>query len=277
MNFKTIFSLFSTETAPYIFIAILGILTIGVLVFYSLYDARQIHYRFLTVGSHKLRTPLSKISVATAELLHRKEAADARKETYVFEKYDERLLRQIAVENQRLIGLVNLLLEVSETEVGHAHYDYTEFNIIKLISETLRAYQNSQWRNDRIFLEFESALKELSVYADRRRVGSAIQVLLENAITYSPGGGKIIVRVKKQRNNVIVSILDHGMGIIKSEKRRIFNKFYRGDRALRMDTEGTGVGLFLARRIIEGHRGKLWFESEGERKGSAFYFSLPQR
>ena len=275
MNFKTIFSLFSTETAPYIFIAILGVLTIGVLIFYAIFDARHIQYRFLTVGSHKLRTPLSKINVATAELLHRKEAADARKESYIFEKYDERLLRQIAVENQRLIGLVNLLLEVSLNEEGYAQYDYTEFDIIELIRDVLTAYQNSQWRNDRVFLEFESSKKEIVIHADRKRIGSAIQVLLENAIIYSPSGGKVTIGVEKQKRSVIVSVMDHGMGITRSEKRRIFNKFYRGDRALRIDTEGTGIGLFLAQHIIEGHRGNIWFESEGERKGSVFYFSLP--
>ncbi len=253
----------------------LAIALILVLVLSVTSEARKVRYRFITVGSHKLRTPLSKIKVAVSELIQKKEAADVRKESYVLEDYDERMLRQITVEANRLVGLVNLLLEVSESEQKNSNYRFEAFNIIELTRGILTSYQNSQWRNDRVFIDLEAEDGELYVKADKHRIGSVVQVLLENAITYSPAGGKITVLIKKRRKSMLISITDHGMGITEKEKRYLFTKFYRSERALSVDTEGTGVGLFLAKHIVEGHGGEMWFESMGKFKGSTFYFTLP--
>ncbi len=245
------------------------------IVLYFTAEARRIKYRFITIGSHKLRTPLSKIKGVVAELLQKKEAANFRKEAYVLNDYDERMLRQIAVENNRLVGLVNLLLEVSESEKGRPKYHFEKGDVVSMVREILTSYQDSQWRNNLVFIEFQANEEYLFACIDKKRIYSVIQVLLENAIIYSPAGGQIIVSIKRDKKKIIVAVQDHGIGILGKEKKYIFSKFYRSDRALHIDTEGTGIGLFLAKHIVEGHGGKLWFESQGEHEGSTFYFTLP--
>lgn len=252
------------------------VLSSTLIAFYVIREIRKVRYKFLTVGSHKLRTPLSKIGVAVAEILEAKEGADARGEKLVIKDYEKGLLHQIAIEQQRLVGLVNLLLEVSEREAGRARYIKKRFDMVLLIREILQGYQTSRWRNDRVFIDFESGENELLVCADRRRIASVLQVLLENSIIYSPSGGRIVVVLKQRKRSAIVSVLDQGIGVSKGERRHIFRKFYRGDRAFRVDTEGTGVGLFLAKHIVAGHGGKIWFESDGEGRGSVFHFSIPR-
>ncbi len=244
-------------------------------VLYFTAEARSIRYRFITIGSHKLRTPLSKIKGAVAELLQKKEAANFRKESYELSDYDERMLHQIAIENNRLVGLVNLLLEVSESEKGRPKYHFEKSDMVSIVREILTSYQNSQWRNNLVFIEFQANEEYLFACIDKKRIYSVIQVLLENAITYSPAGGQVIVSIRRDKKKVIVSVQDHGIGILGNEKKYIFSKFFRSDRALHIDTEGTGIGLFLAKHIVEGHGGKLWFESQGEHEGSTFYFTLP--
>lgn len=273
--------LFTLETAtplgvwllPLVLAAVLLIVLVVAIILIR--RTSQIKYQFITVGSHKLRTPLSKIKVSVSEILHKKEGADARKEPYTIEDIDERLLRQIAVENNRLVGLVKLLLEVSESETGHAKYQKTTFDLVALVQEVLDAYQHSQWRNDRAFLDFQSSANTMNVTADRQRIASAVQVVLENAITYSPSGGQVLVSLTTEKKRAVFCVKDSGIGILPSEKKNIFSKFWRGSRAMKIDTEGTGVGLFLAKHIIEGHGGKMWFYSGGEHQGSTFCFSLP--
>jgi signal transduction histidine kinase len=253
-----------------------GLLAVLIALFlYTFSTTKTIKYQFLTTGSHKFRTPLSKIKVAVTELIDKKEAADTRGEQYVMEDYDERMIRQVLIEANRLVGLVNLLLEVTETERGHVRYDWNRFDIVELMREILDGYQKSLWRNDRTFLTFEVSESQLFVKADRHRISTVIQVLLENALMYTQGGGKIAISVFSQEGKVVVSVADKGIGIIDSERRYVFKKFYRSKRAIRIHTEGVGIGLFLAKRIVREHGGRMWFESEGEHRGSMFSFTLP--
>ncbi len=101
-----------------------------------------------------------------------------------------------------------------------------------------------------------------------------IQNFLDNAIRYSPEGGKISISLNSDGKNIQFKMQDFGMGIPKNQQDKIFTKFFRGDNAVRVNTVGSGLGLFLAENIIEAHSGKIWFESE-ENKGTSFYFTLP--
>jgi two-component system sensor histidine kinase VicK len=111
-------------------------------------------------------------------------------------------------------------------------------------------------------------------------MGLAVQNLLDNAVRYTPPRGRITILLEiikfhdRDEKDIIFSIKDTGVGIPKDQQPRVFTKFFRGANVMRMDTEGTGLGLFIAKNIIEAHGGKIWFESE-ERKGTVFYFSLP--
>ncbi len=102
----------------------------------------------------------------------------------------------------------------------------------------------------------------------------AIQNLIDNAIKYTPPKGEIVVSLKQIEKEVEFLVKDSGVGIPKEQQKRIFTKFFRSANVIRMETDGSGLGLFIAKNIIEVHGGKIWFESE-EGKGSTFYFTLP--
>ncbi len=112
------------------------------------------------------------------------------------------------------------------------------------------------------------------VTVDVEKVKLAIQNLIDNAIRYTLPGGRITVSLKTVKNQIEFSIKDTGVGIPKAQQERVATKFFRGTNAMRMETEGSGLGLYITKNIIEAHGGKLWFESE-ENKGTTLYFILP--
>jgi len=112
------------------------------------------------------------------------------------------------------------------------------------------------------------------VKADTEKLALAIKNLIENAVFYTDPGGRVTLSLKKQGSQLEFSVQDTGIGIPNDQHNRVFTKFFRGDNAVRMETEGTGLGLFIAKNIIEAHGGKIWFEST-EGKGTTFSFSLP--
>ena len=112
------------------------------------------------------------------------------------------------------------------------------------------------------------------VRVDIEKISLAIQNLLDNAIRYNTIGGEIELALKKKDSEIEFSIRDTGIGIPKNQQQRIFTKFFRAPNALKLETEGSGLGLFIAKNIIEAHGGRIWFESE-EGSGTTFYFTLP--
>ena len=120
--------------------------------------------------------------------------------------------------------------------------------------------------------EPDQGLPKVSMDVDK--ISLAIQNLVDNASKYTPQGGKIIISLKHEDQKLIFSISDTGVGIPAEQHGRIFSKFFRADNVIRMQTDGSGLGLFISKAIIENHKGSIWFEST-EGKGTTFYFSLP--
>jgi len=112
------------------------------------------------------------------------------------------------------------------------------------------------------------------VKVDIEKITLVIKNLIENAIHYTPSGGEITVRVERQDKEVLFSVQDTGVGIPKDQQKRVFTRFFRGANVIKMETEGTGLGLFISKNIVEAHGGKIWFKSK-ENKGSTFFFTLP--
>jgi signal transduction histidine kinase len=109
---------------------------------------------------------------------------------------------------------------------------------------------------------------------DVEKIKLAVQNLIENAIKYTPNRGSIEVNLRANKKEVELSVKDTGVGIPEDQKSRIFTKFFRGSNVVRIDTEGSGLGLFISKNIIEAHGGRIWFDSE-EGVGTTFYFTLP--
>ena len=110
--------------------------------------------------------------------------------------------------------------------------------------------------------------------ADVDKIRIAVQNLVDNAINYTSSGGRVTVSLNYGRNELGVVVKDTGVGIPEDQKKRIFSKFFRGSNVIKVETDGSGLGLFITKNIIEAHGGKIWFESE-EGKGTTFSFSLP--
>jgi signal transduction histidine kinase len=176
--------------------------------------------------------------------------------------------------NERMISLVNSLLNVSRIEEGRFVYQPTLVSLERLTILVKKPLEE-QARRKKIQIRFERPKKALpKVLVDVEKIRLVVQNLIENAIKYTPSKGKIVISLGKEGAFVKFKIKDNGLGIPARQQNRVFKKFFRGANAVRLETEGTGLGLFIVKNIVEAHGGRVWFESE-ENKGTTFYFTLP--
>lgn len=223
---------------------------------------------FVSVAAHQLRTPLSAIKWTLKMILDGDlgEVSEQQKD----------FLEKAYQSNERMINLINDLLNVTRIEEGRFLYKPILTSIEDIVQSVLNSYKEMIERKN-INLEFQKPEKELpKTKIDVEKISLAIQNLLDNAIKYNREGGKIIISLKHIGDKIEFSIKDNGVGIPKDQQERVFSKFFRGANALKMETEGSGLGLFIAKNIIEAHGGNLWFESE-ENVGTTFYFTIPIR
>jgi len=219
---------------------------------------------FVSVAAHQLRTPLSAIKW-TIRMILDGDAGEINEE-------QRELLEQTYISNERMIRLINDLLDVSRIEEGRLLYDQEDARIEDVLDSVIEASQE-MLRNKNMVLEVNK--KETpKVKIDKEKIGVVIQNLLENAIKYTEQGGKIKITLDNDEKNVIFKIEDSGVGIPKSQQDRIFTKFFRAENVTRMETNGTGLGLYTTKNIVQAHKGQIWFESE-ENKGTTFYFTIP--
>ena len=215
---------------------------------------------FIGVASHELKTPLTSIK-AYLQLLEKIEEEQPNK-TYLKKAQDN-----VA----KLQQLIFDLLDVSKIQAGQLRLDIKEFDIDQLVDECVNDARLNSTHHHVIRLDGRAGRL---IKADRQRIEQVLINLLSNAIKYSPTGVKdIIVDTQKVGTEVIVSIKDFGVGVPKSEEKKIFERFYRSSGNL-FGISGFGLGLYICNEIIKRHNGRLWLESE-EGKGSTFSFALP--
>ena len=187
----------------------------------------------------------------------------------------------IEEEADRLNELIDNLLEASRLQSGTFKLDLTDEVLLpKLAADTVRKFET---QTDKHQLRSEIPPEFPPVFGDERRLTQVLNNLVGNAIKYSPDGGAVIVSGAVHSDYVTVSVRDEGIGIPSYQQHRIFEKFSRLDNALSRKAEGTGLGLYLAKAIVEAHDGRIWFtnncdvpdEEEGC-PGTTFTFSLPR-
>ncbi len=221
---------------------------------------------FVSITAHQLRTPLSAIKWTLKMLLDE----DLGKITEEQREFIEKTYQS----NERMISLINDLLNVTRIEEGRYVYNPVLSNITKLVESLIDQYKD-EISIKNINLEFKKPKKQLpKVLIDVEKINLAVQNLLDNAIQYNKLGGSIKISLKSNKKEIEFSIEDSGVGIPKKQEKRIFTKFFRAANVMRMDTRGSGLGLFIVKNIIEAHKGRIWFKSK-ERKGTIFYFTLP--
>jgi signal transduction histidine kinase len=175
-----------------------------------------------------------------------------------------------------MVDLVNTLLDVSRIELGTFVVESKPTDMVKLAQNVIAEQkQQIEEKNLNFSVSFENNIP--SVKIDPKLFRMVIQNLLSNSIKYTPIGGAVSISLSlDNEKNLILKVTDNGYGIPKNQQSRIFTKLFRADNVIGKDTEGTGLGLYIAKSIVEQAGGKLWFESV-ENKGTIFYATLPLR
>jgi two-component system phosphate regulon sensor histidine kinase PhoR len=228
---------------------------------------QRIRAEFIDNLSHELRTPLTTVSLL-AETLVRE--ADGAGEAIPARMRDR--IGKIEVETDHLVQMVEELLDLSRIESGGPLVMLDEVDLGRLAVasvERLRLFAERQG----VELRTDVPDDVPPVRGAEDRLGQVVVNLLHNAVKFSPDGGEVVVRVESSPQEVVVSVEDHGVGIPRADQARIFERFYKADKARRRGG-GTGLGLAIARHVVEAHGGRIRVQSR-EGHGSTFSFALP--
>ena len=222
---------------------------------------------FISVVAHQLRTPLSGIKWTLNLLLSGDMGTLATEQkTFLMKAYES---------NERMIGLVNDMLGADRIESDKVRYLFQPVQLVDIVDNVLyEVLPQAKARN--LSIRFGSPVESIpKVSGDPEKLRAVFQNLLENSIKYSRAGGFIEIGIRPQNHSeVLVSIQDNGIGIPKEQQKNIFERFFRARNAIKAETDGSGLGLFIVKSIIERHGGNIWFTSE-EEKGVTFFFTLP--
>lgn len=220
---------------------------------------------FVSLASHQLRTPLTAIRWIL-EILNGDEMGKLNKK-------QRELLGQAAQSNERMVSLINDLLNISRIESGRLAVEPEPIDIISLCKDIVKEIKPVYLKKRQNFsFKYEKDIPIINL--DKKLIWEAVLNLLSNAIKYTEEKGKITLDVRIKKDKLLISVIDTGFGIPDEDKSKLFEKFYRSEKAIATETEGTGLGLFMVKAVIEASAGNVWFESE-EGKGSTFTISLP--
>ena len=241
----------------------------------KLHEVDEIKSRFFANISHEFRTPLTLILGPVKQIIERTKEEKTRDDLKIVHK-----------SANRLIGLVNQLLDISKLESGNMKLQTVPQNIIPLLKALALSFTSYAERK-RITLKFNSAEEEIITYIDKDKIEKIITNVLSNAFKFTPEGGRIEVTVQSKPSSfpplvkgelkggfVEISIRDSGIGIPKAKLFQIFDRFYQVDGSHTREQEGTGIGLSLTKELVELHKGKIELESE-EGKGTTFTINIP--
>ena len=250
-------------------ISISGVQFFGgtVYAFRDLTDVRQleeIKADFIATASHELRTPLAAVYGAAQTLLRHDFALD--------ETGRDRFVSLIADESERLGRIVNEILLANQLDAGRLDIQYDPFDasdVIERVVESTRAYAPPA-----VSIEVNADGDLPRVAADLDKVRQVLVNLVENAIKYSPDGGRVEVGAETHDQAIRFHVRDEGLGIDPEEQERVFEKFYRADPQMLRGVGGTGLGLYICKELVGRMGGSIWVESN-EEKGSVFVFELP--
>lgn len=227
-------------------------------------EVEKMKNEFISLASHQLRTPLSAIRWYL-EMLVEGDAGKLNNEQkeYAINVYES---------NQRMINLVNALLNVSRIESGRMIIEPKPTNIVNLVKEVIEEVKvKGKKKKQEIILSAHENLPLINL--DPGLIRNVYQNLISNAIQYSPEGNAIEIFISKDGEELLSQVTDHGYGIPGSEHDKVFEKFFRASNAMKAEPGGTGLGLYLSKAIVESSGGRIWFESN--ENGTSFWFTIP--
>lgn len=212
--------------------------------------------------THELRTPLTAVKGYLEGLMDGVLPADP--ETY----------EQIHSEIDRLQRLVNDLQELSRVEAGAFQLNLAPVPPERLIERIQSTFgRQFEDKNIQLVTDVETGLPNL--FVDKDRIIQVLTNLAGNALQYTPNGGKVSISVRREKSEILFAVKDTGIGISTEQLTFIFNRFYRTDKSRNRASGGSGIGLTIAKALVQAHQGKIWAESNGEGKGSTFSFLIP--
>lgn len=220
---------------------------------------------FLSVAAHQLRTPLSAVKWVLSVLLEEHTGALSPVQKSYILKGEE--------SNNRMIRLVDDMLTVTRIESGKTEYNFYLLSLHDILANTVSDFQ-PRTKEKHIDLTYEGLPgRKSEIFVDPEKIRFVLENLFDNAIKYTPEGGKISVALKEEGADYLITISDSGIGIPENEQKHIFSKFFRATNAVKQVTDGSGLGLFVARAIVMRHGGALTFVSKPE-NGTTFTIRL---
>ncbi|TSD07053.1 MAG: two-component system, OmpR family, phosphate regulon sensor histidine kinase PhoR, partial [Parcubacteria group bacterium Greene0714_4] len=212
------------------------------------------------------RTPLTALEWSLNELLEG--------DFGELKKNQKKLVEDIVIANKRLIRLVNSLLDVARLEEGKRGMSMQKQDIVSVVQGVGDQFKKIA-KEKRIGFSFESSAKSLLVDFDKEKLNIALTNLVDNAVKYTPAGGAINLSVAGMEKEVCIAVTDTGIGIPEEQANKIFSKFFRARNAMLLETYGSGLGLSVAKDIVERHQGTIAFTSNVG-GGSIFTITLPR-
>lgn len=221
---------------------------------------------FLSIASHQLLTPLTPIQGYASMMLEGDYGS--------FTEEQKKVIDMMKVSAQRLIHLVDDLLNISRIESGRVHYEFKDGHMEDIVAPLVEELKIKA-KQKGVQLSFASPKKQTAVVVmDEEKMRNVLMNLIDNSLKYG-AGTESVVSVEDKDGKVLFAVRDKGMGISEEDLHQLFHKFSRGSDATKIHTEGTGLGLYVAKQYVEAHHGRIWAESAGKGKGSQFYVEMP--
>jgi signal transduction histidine kinase len=239
------------------------VVLVGWIVWQQIREADLLKYEFINNISHKFRTPLTHIRWLAEDLRDTQDQEERNK-----------AVEQIQFASMRLFELTNIVIDASQSTNDIYLYHFTPVSVQEILQEIDKAHVD-QIEHKKLQVTIDIGPDVPKVKADKTRLRFALQILFENAIIYTTEGGTLTIKLRQIGGEIILSFRDNGIGISETDLPHVFSKFYRSQEARHTDTEGMGIGLYMAKNIVEKHNGRIWAESRGEGQGATFSIALP--
>lgn len=220
---------------------------------------------FISVAAHQLRTPLSAVKWGLA-MMHNEEIGKLTADQKEF-------LKKNINSNNKVIEIVNELLDIDLYTKDEQEYTFESADISKIICDIIESVSSlSKKRN--IEIDWNQPNEKIIAEIDSKKIAIVMQNLIDNAIKYGEMNSSITIRVQKINTIVQISVKNKGIGIPNEDADDIFQRFFRAKNAVRKETEGMGIGLFISKNIVEDHGGRIWFDSKKDGE-TTFYVEIP--
>jgi len=232
----------------------------------ALEELNKMKSYFISVVSHEIRTPLTVVKEAVSLI------ADSK--IGILNAKQEIIIKNAAVNIERLKNIINDLLDISRIERGVYKLQYSLVNLNDLLTDTSGYFKDSAGQKG-VKLEYRLPKRQINIFVDYEKINRVLSNLITNAIKFTEEGGSIKVEVKVLESKIRIGVIDTGIGIPKDGLSKVFKRFVQVTNDSQKKNKGLGLGLSIAKELVQMHGGEIWVESEVAH-GSKFYFTLPK-